>query len=211
MKTVTYACEWCGAEVTRESGREGRGRFCSISHATLAQPRPSREARFWAKVDKPGGPTGCWPWTGHRTALEYGVLYTGSRSSKRQELAHRVSWELANGPIPPGLFVCHHCDNPPCVNPRHLFVGTPAANALDRDRKGRHRTLRGDEHPQRIDPAKVLRGERSGQSKLTDDAVRTIRRERAEGVPLRVLADRYGMSLPAISAAATRRRWKHVE
>jgi len=90
--------------------------------------------RFWTKVDKSGE---CWTWTAHRTDKGYGVL-GGARDGKNAP-AHRVSWELANGLIPDGLWVLHSCDNPPCVNPAHLFLGSAADNTADMMAKGRNR------------------------------------------------------------------------
>lgn len=93
--------------------------------------------RFWTKVDRSAGPEGCWLWT----AATWKPPSTYGQFPHRGKLlrAHRVSYELAHGPIPEGLVVCHTCDTPRCVNPSHLWVGTNADNTRDRDRKGRHR------------------------------------------------------------------------
>lgn len=96
------------------------------------QARPLAD-RFWARVEK-RGPDECWPWTGYRDAKGYGQIALNRRTA---EGAHRVSWALARGEIPDGIHVLHRCDNPPCCNPAHLFLGTHADNMWDMKAKGR--------------------------------------------------------------------------
>ncbi len=97
-------------------------------------PKPLEE-RFWAKVRKSDG---CWEWTGAANRQGYGRIALGRASGPRR--AHRIAWELTHGPVPDGLWVLHHCDNPPCVRPDHLWLGTRADNARDCRLKGRMNT-----------------------------------------------------------------------
>ena len=156
---------------------------------------PRDIARFWAKV-RIRGPNDCWPWTAAHLPRGYGLFHMWDGVVRAMLYAHRVAWTLAHGPIPPGLCVCHTCDVPGCTNPRHLFLGTQADNVRDRDRKGRHVSLR---------------GERRGNAKLTDAKVRAIRTAYARGgVTHRALARRHHISHQIIGRILTRKRWAHV-
>lgn len=103
------------------------------SRFVVTTPIPDR---FWPKVDVAGR---CWEWRGTRNNNGYGLFQIGLGGSKRCVAAHRMAWILTNGPIPDGLHVLHHCDNPPCCNPWHLFLGDHAANMADKKAKGRGR------------------------------------------------------------------------
>lgn len=137
------------------------------------------ERRFWDRA--PLAPSGCREWSGRRNSKGYGRLFVDGR----RWLAHRHAWVLANGPIPDGMFVLHRCDNPPCCEPSHLFLGTLADNNADRDRKGHHVSLSGERH---------------GMSKLTGPDASEIRRLYAEGPASQyALAERFGVSQATIS------------
>lgn len=99
----------------------------------MARPFPKVpiEDRFWTHIRVTEA--GCWEWTGKRRANGYGL----TSINRRDVRAHRMAWTLSQGPIPDGLCVCHHCDNPPCVNPAHLFLGTKGDNLRDMCAKGR--------------------------------------------------------------------------
>lgn len=145
---------------------------------------------FWTRVKK--GP-GCWEWTGAKTGhAGYGVI----RANSKRMGAHRFSYQLAHGPIPPGYQVCHSCDNPGCVNPMHLWTGTNADNVADRDAKGR-----------RV----IVSGERASKAKLTEGQVKEIRRRIAAGQPLRYIAADYGVHHTTVLDIGKRRSWRDLE
>lgn len=139
---------------------------------------------------------GCWEWQRAR-ANDGGY---GCLNWKGVHMAHRVSWAVHVGPIPKGLNVLHKCDNPPCCNPDHLFLGTLADNNADMEAKGRS-------NRSGLRAGSTFRGEAHGGARLTEEAVRDIR---ASSEPLRVLAERYGVKLMAVSRARAGKSWTHV-
>jgi predicted DNA-binding protein (UPF0251 family) len=178
--------------------------------------------------------TVCWPWQGALGRGGYGHF----RHKHVDYQAHRTMFLMTYGPIPPGLFICHHCDNPPCCNPSHLYLGTNADNAQDAKRKGRtatgdrngmrrhpERRARGDNHGARLHPERVPRGDahythqkpeliRRGDahpnSKITEQDVRAIRVLHAEGITYREIAARYGLSSRTVWGIVQRQDWKHI-
>lgn len=125
--------------------------------------------RFWKFIKKTKN--GCWNYAGNKNN-GYGSFWHNGRNIG----AHRFSWQLHYGEIPKGLMVCHHCDNPSCVRPDHLFIGTSKDNMLDASRKGR-----------------VLRNQQHGEWKISDEAVARIRKLRGK-IMQKDLAKRYGVS-----------------
>lgn len=153
---------------------------------------PTEIRRFWAKV-KQGGPDECWPWTATVNNKGYGQF--GLRY--RLHGPHRISWMLEKGKDPGRLFVCHKCDNPPCCNPRHLFLGTQFDNMKDMIAKGR------------ADHSKNVAGSRVCTAKLDEDRVREIwRLHLHEGLGERKLGAQFGVTPPNIHAILSGKTWK---
>ena len=142
--------------------------------------------RFWDKVEATDG---CWIWGGSLYNTGYGEI----RNKTTRLLAHRVSWEIHFGKIPDGLCVLHRCDNPPCVNPKHLFLGTRGDNIRDCIQKGRNRPVTGKEN---------------ANSKLTLDQAQEIKRELKHGVSHRALGRRFGVGHGAIGLIARGKTWR---
>lgn len=157
--------------------------FCGAGGAAII-------ARFWKYVQKRG--TGdCWEWIGSKRHGGYGQLNIRRYPYK----AHRLSWAIHNGDT--HLNVLHHCDNPSCVNPKHLFIGTQADNMQDAANKGRAAT-------------RPRLGASNSAAKLTDDLVREARQLHSIGQSLRALANRYKVDRKTITQAIRREHWKHV-
>lgn len=156
------------------------------------------DVRFWSKVDKNGpvpkyrkelGP--CWTWTGSLDGKGYGQVNVGGKPRR----SHRVAWGLITGKVPSRkVFICHHCDNPKCVNPKHLFEGTSKDNTQDMMKKGRHKYI-------------TRRGEQHSRAILTEREVIDIRKRIEKGEALKEIAEKFKVSLSTISAIKHKRKW----
>lgn len=140
-------------------------------------------------VLSPGKPDECWEWPGGKNNWGYGVLYHDGRPHQ----AHRLSYEFHNEVPPDDLFVLHKCDNRPCVNPNHLFLGTPIDNSTDMVSKGRQ-----------------ARGERNSKAKLTEEQVRQIRQLHSQGWIYKRLASAFGVCKGSIARIVRREAWGHL-
>lgn len=173
----------------------------------IARPTvPTTEMRFWAKVDMSGK---CWLWTGAKRSKGYGAFVYASNGHVVQGRAHRYSYELHKGPIPPGFSVLHNCpdgDNPACVNPAHLWLGTTADNNRDTMTKGRH--VKGGTYQRN----NYKRGVGHHNARLTPDIVREIRAKYANGeTSFSKLASAYKLAIAHVYRIVRRRAWASVE
>ncbi len=128
-------CQHCSAQFSSQN--LPKQRYCSKRCGGLAKRRPVID-RLRDKLTKLHDPYDCWEWTGATIGRGYGSMKINDRPrTNREQLTHRMMWLETIGPIPDGMLVLHHCDNPPCCNPRHLFLGTKSDNAQDAFDKGR--------------------------------------------------------------------------
>lgn len=183
---VSIKCGGCGSMFLVWPSRKNT-RFCSpkccreISHRIIEH----------LKIDDLEK---CWNWEGRKDKDGYGIMIC-TIDGKKEQRANRISWRYYRGAIPEGLQVLHHCDNPSCINPDHLFVGTGGDNMADKTRKGRNNP-----------PV----GERAGNAKLKDEDILEIRRRHANGEVQRRIAESFGVGYKAINKIVLGLRWKHV-
>ena len=148
----------------------------------------SENEKFWERVHV-GQINECWLWQGYKIA-RYGRITLCGNGARKHLRAHRISWEIHYGPIPEGMGVLHNCDNPPCVNPHHLFLGTPGDNARDRASKGRG----------------------VGRAKLKEKQVVEIKElYRRSSLVQREIADLYGVARSTIGGILLGATWKHLK
>ena len=145
---------------------------------------------FWSRVDK-SDPSGCWVWLAGKNSDGYGEFWEDGEIW----YAHRYSWVIHNGAIPDKMWVLHHCDNPSCVNPKHLFLGTQLDNLADMHRKGRGRGPRGNKNP---------------SSKLRPEDIPEIRKMFDHGVSRAEIARKYGVAWHSINRILSGKRWTYL-
>ncbi len=151
------------------------------------------DERFWSKVQKSDG--GCWEWTAHRNRKGYGRFSVNAAIGPR--FAHRLAFADAFGRIPAGKFILHGCDNPACVNPAHLRIGTAKENVADMDERQR-----------RVTPA--VNGEANPFSKLTDEKVTAIRAAYIDGMPRTELSASFDVNPLTLQDIIYGRSWTHL-
>ncbi|HEY2618026.1 MAG TPA: HNH endonuclease signature motif containing protein [Acetobacteraceae bacterium] len=181
-----YTCTYCATPVARHKRASYGTTFCSRACYSAFQHATGKSLERFESFFTKGQYDECWPWLGAIGKDGYGRL----KISQRMIRAHRASYKFYRGPIAEGLLVCHRCDNPPCVNPAHLFLGSPADNSRDAAIKGR-----------------MARGEGVWRAILTPGDVLSI--DAASG-RYQDIADAIGTTKAAVAAVKQRRTWRHL-
>lgn len=178
------------------------------------------DATFWARVRR-GKEDECWPYIGPKTPRGYGVITYRKKSWR----AHRLAWTLTHGPIPKGKIICHKCDNPPCCNPKCLFLGTNQDNSDDARQKGRvptgarhpskiHGTgymPRGEKHHSKTQPECMARGERNGGCKISEaTALAILERRSATGDSAKKLSLEFDVGIGTVKHLLRGQTWAHL-
>lgn len=196
MNEIPYGYCHCGCgqktniatrTVKKYRAIQGEPRLFLPGHFARTQGKKPILERFWSKVTIPADIDKCWEWMAGQKNFGYGAF----KGEGKTVQAHRFSWELANGPITDNSYVLHKCDNPKCVNPSHLYLGTHADNTRDM-----------------MDRKRYSRGERHHQSKLNQAMVADIREKAGKGQSFVSLAKEYGISRTTIANAVKRISWK---
>lgn len=194
VTSITLRCLACGADFHPFQGRETTSFVCSrkcFSAYQVTNLRLSGEAlrrrfeKFFEKTD------GCWIWKGDKQSKGYGRISINSVDT----LAHRFAYELYKGPITDGLFVCHTCDNPACVNPDHLWLGTNQDNQIDCASKNRNYKL------------PWLGGSRHPRAVITEETAKAIKNFDGSN---KDAAEKFKVSKSVVSQIRTGQTWKHA-
>ncbi len=163
--------------------------------------------KFWTKVAITADTDRCWNWLGASHKQGYGIITHRGKPFG----AHRVSYFIRFNNINDNLHCLHKCDNPKCVNPNHLFLGTHQDNVSDREKKGRNNPPKGDKHWVRLHPEKIKRGEDSRNSKLNTSQDLQIRELYDKNIySQRLLAKKFGVGQYCIARIVTRKSWRHI-
>ncbi len=196
---ITHICQTCGKPNLKIHDNRPN-KFCSPKCYYKGRTRSLSE-RFWGKVNKTET---CWLWTAKMSPSGYGYTSLGKKNIR----AHRASFEMAYGKIPDGLLVCHKCDNPACVRPDHLFLGTSADNSADMVAKGR--VSKGQKHS-KVMKTTTNRGENCHLSKLAEKDVLDIRARCKPGQRnMTEVAKEYGLTRTTVQTIVYRKSWKHI-
>jgi hypothetical protein len=177
----------------------GNRNCVNIEHLCLSPRKIPLKDRFFKYVKIPEDKNACWIWVGRRDKDGYGCYFSKEINTAR---AHRISYYLEYGDFDRSLCVCHSCDNPSCVNPKHLWLGTIAENTKDSEIKGRQR---------RNAALPILYGKNNHKTKLTENQVREIRHLSSEGLSYVDLSKIYSMSAPTIRSICLRKIWKWID